>query len=306
MKRIVLIGIVLTSIFLLFQFSLAIDFPKPQGFVNDFTGILTQEQKSEFELLLQEFERETSNEIAIAIVSSLEGLDRFSYSQELFTAWKIGKPQKNNGILFLIALSEREAFINVGKGLEGALPDSLAGSILRNEVFPFFKSQQYADGIRNGLAAMIKATKGEYSASRKDSKGSVDWLAYMASVGGWGIWFLFIFIIHSVSFFLGRTRSWWLGGVLGGVGGFMLGFIFLAGLFIVLPAIFFGVIGLIFDYVVSKNYAIRKQKGLRTDFWHSGGGFWFGGRGGGFSGGGSGFGGFGGGISGGGGAGGRW
>lgn len=289
-----------------------VTFPKPAGFINDYANILSTEEETSLQQQLDAFEKETSNEIAIAIVPSFQGLDRFTYSQDLFTLWKIGKVGKNNGILFLIGPKEGfpfpergEAFINVGKGLEGAMPDSLTGRILRNEVFPAFQEKQYYQGISQGVGAIIQATKGEYKPSTK-ATSKANWIGFVFGPGAWIVWIVFIFLIHSTSFFLGRTKSWWLGGVFGGVGGIVIGFIFYAGLLIILPAIGFGIIGLIFDYVVSKNYQQRKKQGKPTDFWSSGGGFWFGGGGrGGFSGGG-GFGGFGGGGSGGGGAGGGW
>ena len=287
--------------------------PSPSGFVNDFAGILTNEGKTYLNDTLKQFELETSNEITIVIVPSFQGMDRFTYSQALFSQWKIGKANKNNGILFLIGPKgdlpfpeHGEAFINVGKGLEGALPDSLTGSILRSEVFPKFQTKQYYEGVLGGVEGIISATKGEYTPSADQTTSGGGFKDFIFGSGFWLVWLFFIFVIHSASFFLGRTKSWWLGGALGGAGGLIGGFIFYAGLLILLPAVAFGVIGLIFDYVVSKNYDQRKKQGKPTDFWSSGGGFWFGGGGRGGFGGGGGFGGFGGGGSGGGGAGGGW
>lgn len=278
--------------------------PDPKGFVNDFAGILTAEDSASLESKLSAYEAETSNEVVLVIVNSFEGADRFSYSQELFTKWGIGKEEKNNGILFLLGPKEGlpfpergEAFINVGRGLEGALPDSLTGAILRDEIFPKFKEKKYFEGLNNGIDAIIQATKGEYTAAAKKN-GALNsdslWLL---------IWFAFIFLTYLASF-LGRSKSWWAGGVIGGVVGVIIGFIFWTGFLIVGAGAVLAVLGFIFDYIVSKNYQYRKSHGKPTDFWHSGGGFWFGGRGG--FGGGGGFGGFGGGSSGGGGAGGSW
>ncbi|MBI4994800.1 TPM domain-containing protein [Candidatus Peregrinibacteria bacterium] len=287
--------------------AIAVNFPeKPVGFVNDFANILKQEQRAELESILKDFEVQTSNEIVVVTVNSFGGLDSFTYSQELFTKWGIGKENKNNGVLFLIGPSEGlpfpergEIFINVGKGLEGALPDSLTGTILRKEISPKFKTADYFNGVKNGVLAIISATKGEYKA-----------FGAAAKTGGLNIdpifliWVGFIFLSYIASF-LARSKSWWLGGVLGGAGGVILGFIFWAGFWILVSGGVLGMLGFLFDYIVSKNYQKRLAAGKPTDFWHSGGGFWFGGGRGGFGGGG-GFGGFGGGISGGGGAGGRW
>lgn len=286
------------------QIVFAVEFPKYTGFVNDYAGVLTADFKSNLEATLRDFKAKTSNEVVIVIVKDFQGLDPFSYSQQLFTTWKIGSVSKNNGILFLIGPKESlpfpergEAFINVGGGLEGAMPDSLTGSILRNEVFPKFKDGKFEDGLSAGILAMMQATQGEYQ-STGDTGGE------SSSVPGGFInllmWGGFILISYLTSF-LARTKSWWLGGVLGTVGGAVLGFIFLSGVMILVPIIGVGAIGLIFDLVVSKNYQQRLKEGKPTDFWHSGGGFWFGGGGRG-----GGFGGFGGGTSRGGGAGGGW
>lgn len=289
-------------LFMTAQTVLAVTLSKAAGFVNDNAGILQAADKQALETVLTEYEKQTSNEVVVVTVSSFEGLDRFTYSQELFTTWKLGKAGKNNGILFLINPTSREAFINVGKGLEGALPDSLAGTILRNEVFPNFKAGDYVGGISKGVTAIIQATKGEYKADASSSKNinNISDLFF-------GFFWCGIFFLSWMGAFLGRTQSWWLGGVIGGIVSLIFGLIFFAGMTILFFTIFGAGAGFLFDYLVSKNYQQRKAAGKSTDFWHSGGGFWLGGGRGGFGGGGGGgFGGFGGGSSGGGGAGGSW
>lgn len=274
--------------------------PTPFRYVNDYVGLLTQLERESVEQIIRNFEAETSNEIAVVIPVSLEELDRFSYSQELFTKWGVGKKGKNNGVLFLIAPVEGMAFpehadyfVNVGRGLEGALPDSLTGSILRSEFVPLFKDKKYGEAITKTVIGITQATKGEYTPSPGESSGG-----FQGGAINFFIWMGFIILSYLTSF-LARTKSWWLGGVIGGVGGLILGFIFFTGLIIIAPAIGLALMGFGFDYLVSKNYQKRIKEGKPTDFWHSGGGFWGGGGGGG------GFGGFGGGFSGGGGAGGR-
>lgn len=291
--------------FLIPIFSYAVEFPKPVGYVNDFAGVLLPNEKTELDLMLKSFEDQTTNQIFVAIIPSFEGLDRFTYSQELFNTWKIGQAERNNGVLFLWGPSEGlpfpgrgEVFVNVGSGLEGALPDSLVGSILRHEVFPNFKEKKYMDGLRAGLTAMMQATKGEYQA-KPDEEGEPSW--GISGIANFAIFFVFILFNYFFSF-LARTKSWWLGGVIGSSGGILLGIFLFGGLTILFLALGFGGFGLLLDYILSKNYQKRKAAGKPTDFWHSGGGFWSGGGGGGgFS-----FGGGGGGSSGGGGAGGGY
>lgn len=296
---IVLIGILLGA-----NLTFAITYPKEEGFVNDFTGKLTNGEKANIEALLVNFEKQTSNEIVVAVISSFEGLDPFTYSQNLFTEWKIGKEDKKNGILFLLGprpdlpFPQRgHIFINVGKGLEGALPDSLAGTIARNEVVPHLKNKDLATGILKGVLAIMEATKGEYKAQPVKESPSWGNIAPFLVMAG------YFFLVYLAAF-LGRSQSWWQGGVIGVAGGGVIGLIFFSGIMILVSIVGLGAAGLIFDYIVSKNYKYRKAHGLSTSFFGSRGGFWSGGHGGGFGGGG--FGGFGGGSSGGGGAGASW
>ena len=92
---------------------------------------------------------------------------------------RIGTKGNDNGILFLVVKEDRKMRIEVGYGLEGALPDALASSIIRNEVAPYFKRDDYASGIIAGLTAIISATKGEYTNTRKrrdnDEDGGFPW-----------------------------------------------------------------------------------------------------------------------------------
>lgn len=161
------------------QVAFAVTFPTPIGVVNDYAGLMSYQEKVSLEAIIKNFEAQTTNEIVLVIVNDFQGLDSFSYSQQLFDAWKIGKADKDNGILFLIGPKEGyvfpekgDVFINVGKGLEGALPDSVTGSILRTELFPQFQAKNYAAGINNTITAIMKATKGEYTAAQTGATGA--------------------------------------------------------------------------------------------------------------------------------------
>lgn len=269
-------------------FALNIDLPKPTGYLNDFAGVLSVQDAAQIDASLKMFEQQSSNEIAVAIITSLQGIERSEYAKLLFKEWQVGKASKKNGILFLVAIQDREAFIAVGPGLEGAMPDILTWNILEDEVFPEFKQGGYAQGINKGLSAIMKATKGEYKPEAGDKKYAG------AEVPGGLILFGIMIVINLLARFLGKTKSWWLGGVIGGVAGFVFGLIFLTGLAIAGAVIVVALVGLLFDLIVSK----AGGKGGTS--------IWFGGGRGGSGGSGGGFGGFGGGSWGGGGAGGKW
>lgn len=190
--------------------------------VNDYAEILSYETKNKLENILENFEKETSNQIAILTITSLEGQDIESYANEVFKAWKLGQKGKDNGILLVVALQDRKIRIEVGYGLESVLTDALASQIIRKEITPHFKNGNYDQGIENGVIAIIEATKGEYK-NTKDSNpySNVETLPFpmnvlvglfvfsilgiftligIASPGCSG-WFLYVFLIPFYSLF---------------------------------------------------------------------------------------------------------
>lgn len=262
--------------------ALALEIPeKPQSYVNDYAGLLDAQAKQRLEDRLYDFEQKTSNQIVVAIFPSLEQESLEDYSIRLADKWKIGQKGKNNGVILLIFQKEREIRIEVGYGLEGALPDAVASQIIRNELVPSFRENRFDVGVINAIQAIIKATQGEYVAevtpsNARDLKSWVYFIlvSYMLFPP---LCYLLVLILCILSF----------GMPVGIIMGLVVAFI----LFVSRPALssfFFG------QTLSSRNN--------RNGFGGWGGGGW---GGGGFSGGG-GFGGGGGGGFGGGGASGRW
>lgn len=261
---------------------------KPTGFVNDFAKILTADQKSQLENKLSAFQSSSSNEITVVIIDTLGNDTIENFAVKLFADWKIGQDKKDNGVLILAAIQEKKVRIEVGYGLEGALPDATSFQIINNSITPNFKQGNYYEGFNQATDSIIAATSGEYQTDTQN----VD-IRKIESYGKMLFFFLFIFF-GAWRGFLAKTKSWWLGGVIGGALGALLGLIiFKTIIMTIVGLIALGGFGLLFDYIVSNH------KGGR------GGGIWFlpGGFGGGSSGG---FGGFGGGGSGGGGSSGGW
>ncbi len=163
------LSLILFVVILLFSLSFAeLEVPKLTQRVTDFAGILTIEQIKSLEYKLQKFEEETSNQIAILIIPSLEGEDINDFSMKVVEKNKLGQAGKDNGVLFLIAIQDRKMRLEVGYGLEGALPDVLCDQILRNIVRPKFRQGDYYGGIDAGIDAIISATKGEFKANPKE------------------------------------------------------------------------------------------------------------------------------------------
>jgi len=138
--------------------------PQPPKLVVDYTNTLAPDQIQALENKLVAFDDSTSNQIAIVIVESTGDRDISDFAVALGRAWAIGNKEFNNGILLLVAKSDREMWIATGYGLEGALPDATANQIIENEIKPNFKENDFYRGLDEGTDAIIASTKGEYTA----------------------------------------------------------------------------------------------------------------------------------------------
>lgn len=263
---------------------------KPQGFVNDYANVLSANSKTQLETELSQFEQSTSNEIAVAIVPDMGGNYIEDYAVKLFAQWGIGKKDRDNGVLLLIAIAEKKIRIEVGYGLEGALPDSVAQSIINTDMSPRIRAGDFDGAVSAAVHDIEKATQGEY----KGTGAAKSSIVSKIDIETW-LFFVFFFFQFFAAV-LARSKSWWAGGLVGFGIGVVLYFVF-ALTVAVGASVALGLtgIGLLFDYVVSKAYKGSVASGNRPPWWIGGGGF----------GGGSGSG-FGGGRSGGGGASGGW
>lgn len=133
----------------------------PVGYLNDFSNLLSQTQKEKIEKRLIEIEKETTNEIVVLIIKSLEGRNIEEYANLIFNTWKIGKKGKDNGVLIFIAFEDRQIRIEVGYGLESILTDSICGRIIRDVMAPQFRKNDYYNGIKEAIETIYKITKGE-------------------------------------------------------------------------------------------------------------------------------------------------
>jgi len=166
-------------------------------YVVDETNTLSSSEINSLMKKLVDFEKETTNQFVVYMISSLEGEPIEDVSIRIAEENKIGRKDRDNGILLLIAKNDREVRIEVGYGLEGALPDALASQIIRNEIIPNFKAEDYAEGIDEGVDAVIAATKGEYEADEETSGGPFFGLCFglpIFVVVIFGVIFIMIFI----------------------------------------------------------------------------------------------------------------
>ena len=141
--------------------------PNPPKLVNDYTNTLTQEQKDHLENKLVAYDDSTSNQVAIVIINSTNDYPIEDVALYILRTWGVGgQKEKSNGIVLLVAKEDRKIRIEVGYGLEGAIPDVTAKSIIDNEIKPNFKEDNYYRGLDEATDAIIKAAAGEYQAPK--------------------------------------------------------------------------------------------------------------------------------------------
>ena len=127
-------------------------------------------QQAQLEQKLLDYERNTSTQITVVTIKNLGGYEIAQYAVELGNRWGVGHKGKDNGVLVLASMDDRKVNISTGYGLEGALTDATSGRIIRNEIVPSFKSGNYYEGFNKAADAIIAATKGEYTADKKDQR----------------------------------------------------------------------------------------------------------------------------------------
>lgn len=150
--------------------------PSPPRLVNDFTQSLTPEQIQALESKLVAYDDSTSSQVAVVIIPTTGDYPIEDVALQILRRWGVGGKSANNGIVVLVAKDDRKVRIEVGYGLEGAIPDMIAASIIDHEIVPNFRENNYYRGLDEGTNAIFKAAAGEYKApegyaNRKGGKG---------------------------------------------------------------------------------------------------------------------------------------
>jgi uncharacterized protein len=164
------LALVLASFALAFPTAVAAQLPKPTGPVNDFAGVLSEAAERELTELLRSVESDTTVEIAVAAVASLEGLPIEEYATKLFNAWGVGQAGKDNGVLVVVDPTSRSMRIEVGYGLEPILPDGLAGAIIRRDFEPAFKAGDYNAGMLSGIGRLAEVVRKQHPLSVEERR----------------------------------------------------------------------------------------------------------------------------------------
>ncbi|MEH3062207.1 MAG: TPM domain-containing protein [Methylobacterium radiotolerans] len=149
------------TVFALGTLAAELTFPALTGRVVDAAGILTPEQRGTLEAKLKAHEDKTSDQVVVATVPNLQGTTVEDYANRLFRDWKLGQAKTNNGVLLLVAPSERKVRIEVGYGLEGALTDALSKVIIAGAITPRFKTGDYFGGLDAGVDGILSILAGD-------------------------------------------------------------------------------------------------------------------------------------------------
>lgn len=244
-----------------------VEVPELSRRVTDLTATLTPAQVAALESQLQAFEAERGSQIAVLIVPTTQPEDIAQFGIRVAERWKIGRAKIDDGVILLIAKDDRKLRLEVGYGLEGAIPDAIAKRVIAETITPHFKAGDLYGGVVAGVEQIMRLIEGEAlsppaRAAEPEGEASFVLLVVGGMVAGW-----------LLSLLMSRAAA---GGVAalgsGAVGAMLLG---LTPMLLLIALFVFA--------------------GVATGFWHGGGwstrGGGFGGRGGGFGGGGGGFGG---------------
>lgn len=138
--------------------------PPTGEWVVDTAGMFTEGERQSLSLRLSRYADTTSTQIVVATVPSLDGAAISDYAVELGRQWGVGQAQYDNGVVILVSRADREVFIATGYGVEGAIPDALAGRIVRNVIVPNFRQDRYYAGISEAVNVIMAAAAGEFDA----------------------------------------------------------------------------------------------------------------------------------------------
>ena len=175
---------------------------RPEGkqeLVYDYAGFFTGPEKKELNQILENFAIETSNQILVLTVKSLNGLEPYAYAERVLSTWGIGQKKLNNGVVVLIKPktpdSMGQIFISSGYGLEGAIPDATGKLIVENEIIPQFKEGNNYLGVLNGVTMLMALSKGEINSGEYQKKAGKSKASRIFPI----LFMMFIFFIIFIS-----------------------------------------------------------------------------------------------------------
>ena len=168
MKRIALFVATIAVLGAFTAFAVEVIPPKPDRYFNDYAGVVSKEAARRFNEQLAQFERETSDQVVVAVFPKMQSDSSIEdYTQRVAQSWGVGQKDKRNGAVLFVFVEDRKMFIQVGYGLEGALPDITAFDITEYRIKPRFRGNDYEGGLAAGIDSICKAIRGEYKGAGK-------------------------------------------------------------------------------------------------------------------------------------------
>ncbi len=138
--------------------------PAPMAYFNDYAGLVSATEARGLDEKLRTFDQETSTQIVVAVFSELPSPSLEDFTARTAQSWRVGRKELDNGAVLFVFVKDRKLRLEVGYGLEGALPDAIAKRIIADTIAPAFKSGAYGQGLAAGVDAILAATRGEYQA----------------------------------------------------------------------------------------------------------------------------------------------
>jgi len=223
----------LISLFLIATLSAyALDVPPYRSPVTDLAGVLNDQQRQQLEQKILDYRAQSTNEIGVLIVNSLEGDAIDNYAHDVYAKWGIGKKGKDNGVLFVMSVADRKARLEVGYGLEGELTDLESGRIVaRNSpMASAFRSNDYYGGVNAVIDGIIQSISGEYDPPQSKNAGGHNPIHFIVVMIIGAVVLLMRIFGGGMRRFRGPFGGGWASGGLfsggsggGGVGGFSFG-----------------------------------------------------------------------------------
>jgi len=260
--------------------------PEFKSYVTDLTQTLTAEQKQSLEQLLTQLQQSKGSQLAVLIVPTTQPETIEQYSIRVAEKWKLGRKGVDDGVLLLIAKQDRKLRIEVGYGLEGAIPDAIAKRVISETITPYFKQGRFYQGILAGVKQIIALINGEPLPSPADNSNA------KKQPGIQDLFFFLFFLLFFAPVFKSMFGRLLGAGIAGGIAGSLVWLITSTLVASLLAGVTLFILTLIFSSAGIGNFpggrSGRYGGGFGGGGWSSGGGFGGGGFGGG---GGGGFGG---------------
>ncbi len=179
------------------------EFPKPRGLVNDFANVVSPQYEQKLVQITKELLEKTGVSVVVVVMPDIGGEDYNEYANRLYADWGIGKKGKDKGVLIFAAVKERKMRIEIGYGLEGLIPDGMAGEIRDRYIVPYLKQDRFGEGLLSGvlvISQIIAKDAGIRMSGKNPSRKVSKKTSGYSSL-------LFLLIFLGLPFLAGRRRG---------------------------------------------------------------------------------------------------